>query len=441
MAFRKAAFALLLLFAFLTPVISAAYAVFGLLAAVWIASLVRERRFPASLRSPFCLLAGGLALLTAASAVFSREPAVSARHLPGLSLLLLIPITMDLVDGPRKARALVLTLAASGTALALFGVWQFLHGGDDLGNRIRATLSHYMTFSGLATIAAGLLLGLALEGRGRWRLAGLACVVPLAAVLFTFTRGSYVGILAALLLYVAVRRPKGLLVLAPAIVAVFLLAPPDIRQRIRSIGDLSDRTNRDRIAMVRAGLRIVGDYPVFGLGPEMVKPYYPLYRDPDAPRWTVPHLHNNVIQIAAASGVFAAAVYLAWIGLFLARAVVRPAARDAPRPPSALGGSAPRRNGALRGRPLRIQLRRHRGGNGDASRFRAAVFEGGRRPRRLESSRCCRAPFRFPRRPARTPCRSSSRRSERPSARPGGTCRSWARSGGSTCAGGTATSR
>ena len=60
MAFRKAAFALLLLFAFLTPVISAAYAVFGLLAAVWIASLFRERRFPASLRSPFCLLAGGL---------------------------------------------------------------------------------------------------------------------------------------------------------------------------------------------------------------------------------------------------------------------------------------------------------------------------------------------------------------------------------------------
>jgi O-antigen ligase len=320
-AYRKTAFALLLLFAFLTPLISAAYAVFGLLAAFWVASLIRERLFPASLRSPFCLLADGLAILTAASAVFSREPAVSARHLPGLSLLMLIPITMDLVDGPRKARTLVLTLAASGTALALLGVWQFLHGGDDLGNRIRATLSHYMTFSGLATIAAGLLLGLALEGRGRWRLAGLACVVPLAAVLFTFTRGSYVGILAALLLYVAVRRPKGLLVLAPVILAVFLLSPPDIRQRIRSIGDLSDRTNRDRVAMARAGMRIVGDYPVFGLGPDMVKLYYPLYRDPDAPRWTVPHLHNNVVQIAAASGVFAAAIYLAWIGLFLARAV------------------------------------------------------------------------------------------------------------------------
>ena len=104
---------------------------------------------------------------------------------------------------------------------------------------------------------------------------------------------------------------------------VFALAPAEIRQRIRSIGDLSDRTNRDRIAMLRAGARIASDYPVFGLGPDMVKPYYPLYRDADAPRWTVPHLHNNAAQIAAANGLFAAGVYALWVFLFLARVVVR----------------------------------------------------------------------------------------------------------------------
>ena len=322
MAYRKTAFALLLLFALLTPVISAAYAVFGLLVLVWVVSLVRERRFPESLRSPFALLAGALAALTIASAVFSRDPAVSLRHLGGLTLLVLAPIAMDLVDDLPGARRVVLALAVSGTVLALLGVWQFLHGGDDLSNRIRATLSHYMTFSGLASVAGCLLLGLALEGRGRWRAAGLLCAIPLLAVLLTFTRGAYVGILAALVLYAAVRRPKAALLMAPAVVAVFLLAPSGIQERIRSIGDLSDRTNRDRIAMARAGMRMVRDYPVLGLGPEMVKRYYPLYRDPDAPRWTVPHLHNNVFQIAAASGLFAALVYVAWILLFLARAIV-----------------------------------------------------------------------------------------------------------------------
>ena len=229
---------------------------------------------------------------------------------------------MDVLDGERRARLLLLALSASGGVLALLGIWQFLHGGDDLGNRIRGTLSHYMTFSGLAMIAACLLLGFALEGRGRWRLVGLLGVVPLAAVLLTYTRGAYVGLVAALLLYLAVRRPRGLLLLAPALLGVFLLAPAEIRGRIRSIVDLEDRTNRDRFAMVRAGSRIVADHPLFGLGPDMVEPYYPLYRDADAPRWRVPHLHNNAVQIAAANGVFAAAAYVALIGLFLARAIV-----------------------------------------------------------------------------------------------------------------------
>jgi O-antigen ligase len=63
--------------------------------------------------------------------------------------------------------------------------------------------------------------------------------------------------------------------------------------------------------MVHAGARMIGDFPLFGLGPEMVKRYYPLYRDADAPRWRVPHLHNNALQFAAASGLPAAAAYLA----------------------------------------------------------------------------------------------------------------------------------
>ncbi len=330
MSLRRSAFALLLLFAFLTPFIAPAYIAAGLLLSVWTASLVRERRRPESLRSPIAFVLLVLALLTIASAVFSRDPAASARHLPGLSLFLLVPIAMDLCDTPARARAVFLALSASATILALYGIWQFLHGGDDLQSRIRATLSHYMTFSGLAALSGCLLLGYALEARGGWRALGFLCVLPLTAVLLTYTRGSYVGIVAALVFYAAVRRPRILLWVAPLLVVVYLAAPAGIRDRIRSTTDLSDTTNRDRIAMARAGGRMVRDFPVFGLGPEMVKRYYPLYRDPDAPRWSVPHLHDNVIQIAAANGVFAAAAYLALVGLVLARAAALARRGDGP---------------------------------------------------------------------------------------------------------------
>src|SRR5262249_47403891 len=137
-------------------------------------------------------------------------------------------------------------------------------------------------------------------------------------------------IVAALVLYAAVRRPILLPALAAALVTVYLAAPAGIRERIRSTVDLSDPTNRDRVAMARAGARMVRESPVFGLGPDMVQPYYPLYRDAEATRWNVPHLHDNVIQIAAANGIFAAAAYLGIVAVFLARAIALVRRGDAP---------------------------------------------------------------------------------------------------------------
>ena len=225
--------------------------------------------------------------------------------------MLAMPIAMDLADDIRRGRLLTLALSASGVAIAFVGLWQFAHGGADLENRIHATLSIYMTFSALVMIASCILLAILFEGRGRGRWIGLGAVVPLAAMLLTFTRNAYVGMLAALLGYLLWRRPRGLLLLLPAVAVVVALLPAEIRGRMRSIGDLSDPSNRDRVSMLHAGLRMVGDHPVLGLGPEMVKYYYPLYRDPDAVHWSVAHLHNNALQIAAASGLPSAATYLA----------------------------------------------------------------------------------------------------------------------------------
>jgi O-antigen ligase len=319
---RKVLFPLLVLLAFVTSQISPAYVVSGLLLVLWVLDMLRRGRPAPSLSSPITAMAGLLALFTALSTLFSRDPAASVRHLAGVSLLLLLPIAMDLLDEPGKARAVFLALSANAVVLSLIGVWQFAHGGNDLENRIMATLSHWMTFSGLTMIAGCLLLGFAFEERGRRRWIGLAAIIPFAAMILTFTRNAYVGTLAAVTLYLLVRKPRGLLLLIPALVVIFLLVPPSVRARITSISSLSERTNRDRIAMAHAGLRMIREAPLFGVGPEMVKRYYPLYRDEDAPQWEVPHLHNNTLQIAAANGLFAAASYLALMALFFARTIV-----------------------------------------------------------------------------------------------------------------------
>jgi O-antigen ligase len=315
---RRVCIALLVLFAFLTPYIAPAYNVFGLLAVLWLADAIRRRPGFAFASLP-AKLAALLAACIALSTLFSRDPKISVRHLAGVSLLLLLPIATDLCDSPTRARAVCLAIAGSGIVISVVGFWQFAHGGNDLGNRITANLSHYMTFSGLTMISGCVLLGFAFEANGRWRAVGLAAVVPLGAMLLTFTRNAYVGTVAALIAYLALRRPRGLLLLPPALLLLFWLLPGPIRDRVRSIGDLEDPSNRDRVSMVKAGGRMIRDFPVFGLGPDMVKPYYVLYREPDAARWRVPHLHNNALQLAAASGVFAALAYLALAAAVLAR--------------------------------------------------------------------------------------------------------------------------
>ena len=322
MTLRKVLFPLLVLLAFLTSQISPAYIAFGLLALLWIAAMWRSGARAGSLSSPVFQLALLYAVFITLSTVFSRDPAASARHLAGLSLLLILPITMDLADRTWRGRLVVYALAANAIALSLIGFWQFAHGGNDMEKRIMATLSSWMTFSGLTMISGCLLLGFAFEERGRRRWIGLLAVIPLSAMILTFTRSAYVGTFVAVSVYLTIRRARLLLLFLPAVALVFFLLPPSIRARIESITSLDERTNRDRIAMVHAGVRMIREAPLFGIGPEMVKRYYTLYRDFDAPQWEVPHLHNNVLQLAAASGLFAALSYLAIMGLFFARAVV-----------------------------------------------------------------------------------------------------------------------
>lgn len=326
MAVRKALFPLLFAFALLSSQISIAYVLFVPLAAAWLAAGWRRESVRRALAHPLTALAGVFVLLVVLSVVFSLDPRASVQAVPGLSLFLLVPITIDLVDTLRRARAILLAVAASGTVMALFGLAQLARGGTDLQNRIHANLSHYMTLSGLTLLAGCILLAFLFEGRGRERWLSAAAIIPFSAMIFTLTRGAYVGAVAAVTAYLALRRPRGLLLVVPALVAVFLLLPPDVRHRALSIADPTDTTNLDRIAMARAGGRMIADRPIFGVGPELVKPYYTLYRDPDAPRWRVPHLHDNVIQIAAASGVFAAGAYIALLVLFFARvaALLRP---------------------------------------------------------------------------------------------------------------------
>jgi O-antigen ligase len=210
-----------------------------------------------------------------------------------------------------------------GALSALVGVIQYgiLHF-DNLGRRPHGALGHYMTYSGLlmlVTSAAAARLIYRTEDRV-WP----ALVMPalLVALALTFTRSAWVGACAAIALLMMI-RDRRLLALLPVAVAIFIaLAPARVTDRMKSIFDPNDPTNRDRIAMLHSGTRMIQDRPLTGVGPNMVKEVYPAYRDPGAVEPVNVHLHNVPVQIAAERGLPALAIWT-WFIVVLLRDMTR----------------------------------------------------------------------------------------------------------------------
>jgi O-antigen ligase len=251
------------------------------------------------------------AALTLVSAGFSLDPEVSFTDCKQLVLLLLVPLTYDLARGARADSVLSVVLTI-GAASAFYGIVQYaVLNFDGLGRRPQGTLSHWMTYSGtLMLVICGATARLLYGSSGRlWA----AFVMPalLVALGLTLTRGAWVGAAVGVgVLFLS--KDFRLLALIPlAIVGAVLLAPHTMTERFFSIFNRNDLTSRDRIAMLEAGVAIVRDYPLSGVGPDQVERVYPRYRVPDAVKPTNPHLHNVPMQIAAERGLPALAAW-AW---------------------------------------------------------------------------------------------------------------------------------
>jgi O-antigen ligase len=258
------------------------------------------------------------------SVLASYEPARSARAVSELFTLLTLPLGLALLRSERAVRRLVDGLVAAGALVALYGLAQFLWDYGDIDRRIRGPFSHYMTFAGVLLLADLLLLGRLACGDGRrraWHWLALAAIN--LALLGSLTRGAWVALALALSLLLALRAPRLLLAWPAALVVFVLAAPVPLLQRALSIVRLDDTSNYDRLCMATAGLAMVAERPLFGLGPELVEARYPIYRHPTAPRFQVPHLHNSFLQLAAERGLVSLGAYLGLMAAAIALALRR----------------------------------------------------------------------------------------------------------------------
>ena len=331
-ALERAAYLTLLGFA-AAPQFSIAVAniLLGLAAILWLALVIvnHERIEVPRMFWPLAAYAGA----TLVASYFSVDPKISFEDCKQLILFAIIPITYRLFRGERSLTVVDVVITV-GALNAVYGIVQYgILDFDNVARRVQGNLGHYMTYSGVIMLVACTAVARVMFRRRERIWAALVLPAVLVALVLTLSRNAWVGACAGigtLFLLRDLRSVFRMAALLPVALGLFIaFAPTAITDRLYSAVSLKEaygdsvtststvQSNRDRIAMIRSGIRIVKDNPLTGVGPDMVIQVYPGYREPTAVSQRNSHLHNVPLQIAAERGLPALAIWLVFVAVLL----------------------------------------------------------------------------------------------------------------------------
>lgn len=179
--------------------------------------------------------------------------------------------------------------------------------------------SFYMTAGGLTMISSLMLLAFTTHKLTpiKYRIfTGVNFIITSVCLLFTFTRGSWLGFLAGSIL-ISFQRSKIIFsIMLIIILFIILISPAEFQDRIFSIFDPKHPNNVGRIEMWSTGLKIFYDYPIFGIGDIGTEEVYKNYGPPGSN--PVGHLHNNFINLLVKLGIVGlVAVMLLFLKIFI----------------------------------------------------------------------------------------------------------------------------
>ncbi len=227
------------------------------------------------------------------------------------------------VDSRPKLVAILVAMGVSIGAADLCAVWQGLYGAA----RAKA-FSHYMAFAGNLLQMLPLTMVLTLEGKNlapQVRAAFAAvCLLSSAALIANATRGAWLAVLAAVVLYIflslrACRKVAIALCLALAVYGGVFCYFPGLHARAASIADLSAAGgNAERLLLWQGAWRMFMDHPLAGVGPGNFKDIYLGQYIALESRERLSHAHNNFLQLLAENGLIGFAGFTALFAYILA---------------------------------------------------------------------------------------------------------------------------
>jgi|GEM_PF-1678806 len=157
-------------------------------------------------------------------------------------------------------------------------------------------------------------------GRGeprRWLRLGFYAMAAMTVItiIFTYSRGGFLGLCVVALVLAFKTRYKltGLLGVMIISLLLFAVVPRDIVDRMSSIRTAreTDTSAQQRIRAWTVSLKIIRDYPVFGVGIRNITQVWARYGDPEDARVS----HNSLLQLGTDAGLPAVCLFLTALGL------------------------------------------------------------------------------------------------------------------------------
>ena len=343
-----------------------------LLILVTVAALLRTREIGADAASLWSRRSGRmLVLLCAGEAIwFSVATIASARPLISLlgsgwrefglvaivSLAIVAALSAAHLARRRESIPVVLrALTVAGIVSSSYGVAQYFgidplqntlayraYAGDSFIVRPPGTMGHADYFGWWLAVDLFCAVALVRIERGWWRTVGIAATVCIGvATLLTGTRAALLAATAgtvtlAILERTGIRsrfraRYLAIAVACVCLLAAFVISPPGTQVRARVAWSEEEPAGGARPLLWRDSIRMAGDKPLFGFGPEVFPAAFPRFESEQLarlyPDFHHESPHNLQLDALTAGGIPAFLLTLGWGGLGIYAAVAARRAR------------------------------------------------------------------------------------------------------------------
>lgn len=255
-------------------------------------------------------------LIFSAITSFTRGESIQklAVYIVSFAILFLI---VNLIDSKKKLYFLILAIIIASLLVAAYGLYQYKVGAavkeswvdrqlnPDLRTRVYSTLENPNILAEYLIMAIPLTFALFWTSKKKInKLFFLIAVgVQSLCILLTFSRGGWIGLAIAMIIYAIFIDRRLILLYLLAGIALLVASPEVIMTRIATIGNTQDTSTAYRFPLWMSAFDIIKDFWItgVGLGYLAFKAVYPQYMRLGI---TAVHTHNMYLQIFVETGIF-----------------------------------------------------------------------------------------------------------------------------------------